>query len=188
MKNHFKLMVIYLLISTPCFSITKEVIINELFSGSNPKTCYNRSLMNATMGENINYDDIFIQRQDILSKAYKRTTTHPIPKISHHIWITNANNPKEINAKNIDHIKKTFKFMSKDNGWSNIFWTNNKNLIPATIAELSEFNIEIKEINSSNLKNFSNIEKLYNKSFDYNLAMPTDIASYAILAEYGGIY
>lgn len=114
MKNHFKLMVIYLLISSPCFSITKEVIINESFNGSNPNTCYNRSLMNATMGENINYDDIFIQRQDILSKAHKRTTTHPIPKISHHIWITNANNPKEINAKNIDHIKKTFKFISQD--------------------------------------------------------------------------
>jgi mannosyltransferase OCH1-like enzyme len=159
-----------------------------VFGNEDGRICYNRSLKNAAFGENISFEKILKQRRDLLSTASARTTERPIPKISHHTWITKADSPKEINPKDLEYIKRTLRFASKDDGWTNIFWTNNQKLIPNTIKELSEFGVIVKELNHSNIKNFSKIEQIYTKAFDYNLSMPNDIVSYSILEEYGGVY
>jgi mannosyltransferase OCH1-like enzyme len=189
-KTNIFIFLLICLCSINSYALNAEIIENESYDEKSGgyNICYNRSLMTASVGEWIEYQEFFRHRLDILKNQSSRTSIHPIPKISHHIWLTSAENPKNVDQQCIEYIKNTLKLVSKDAGWRNIFWTNNRNLIKETIENLDEFGIEVKEINEANLKSFNDIKAIYEKSFEYNLAMPSDIASYVILHEYGGVY
>jgi hypothetical protein len=167
-------------------AVENNLVVTE--SDNSGKICYNRSLNNAAVGENIKFNDIINHRKKLLTDHVNKKTYAEIPKISHHIWLTSIESPKEISSQDLMYIKKTLSLINEKSGWKNIFWTNNKNLVPNTIKELSEYNIIIKEINYENIQNFASIEKIYLESFNYNFAMPSDIISYMILQEFGGVY
>ena len=81
-----------------------------------------------------------------------------IPLISHHIWLTNPGNPKEISDIDFMELENSINVMDKKNiTWSHILWTNNAGLIPKTAIKLSKMNIQIKEVNE--IKNSTKLSK-----------------------------
>lgn len=106
----------------------------------------------------------------------------------HRIWLTNLDNPYEINEKNLENIINTYNIY--DNSyypWKIILWLNT-NKLTKTIKYLRDKcpNIDIRIISENDLK-FA--KKIYDSFMKDNLyASASDILRLNVLYIYGGIY
>lgn len=106
----------------------------------------------------------------------------------HRIWLTNLDNPCEIDEKNLENIINTYNIY--DNSyypWKIILWLNT-NKVTKTIKYLKDEcpNIDIRIISENELK-FA--KKIYDSFMKDNLyASASDILRLNVLYIYGGIY
>ncbi len=109
-----------------------------------------------------------------------------IPKTIHHIWLTSSTAPKEIDRADIDAIIHNQKIHAGDE-WTHIVWTNDKNLIPKTVAQLETNKIQVREI--SEIENQLRLKKLIKILIEKKLwGMASDVLRYELLNYMGGIY
>lgn len=111
-----------------------------------------------------------------------------IPTVVNHIWLTHPNSPRELSDSDIENTLKTKEtFVQDSNYWQHIVWTNNKNLIPASVTILEKNNIEVREIKdyTTQLELYDEINKLIVKK-EWGIA--SDALRYDIIREFGGVY
>jgi hypothetical protein len=85
-----------------------------------------------------------------LDNYYKNLDAKPspslkIPKIIHHIWLTNAEQRREISPEDIKTIILARNIHSGKE-WSHIVWTNDKKLIPNSVKVLEANDIKVREL------------------------------------------
>ena len=141
-----------------------------------------------------------IQQEDTLYPFYANNKLNPnefplyekskelkIPAISHHVWLTSVKNPKEINEKDLIHVKNSIKILDEGHlKWRHILWTNDEKLIPKTSESLKEIGVEVKNI--AKLKDEllkSDIAKMIKKK---SFSEASDLVRYMVLQEFGGVY
>ncbi len=111
-----------------------------------------------------------------------------IPLVTHHIYITSNKSPKYIDkipANIALHSISTLNNLS--NQWIHYIWTNNINIIPATLINITQIKL-IDELSSSILwKEFTATLKQAEEDFSL-FVKASDILRYITLNQYGGIY
>lgn len=135
---------------------------------------------------------IRLKNLDKLDKALPETVTYKIPAILHIVWVTNKNNPTEIQEKYLEMIANNLKIlaMNKNLSWKFNLWVNDISLIPHTTSALSEIGFTIKQLEEE--FKLMNEEQLYQKLCELTnekyYALVSNIIRYVALEEYGGIY
>jgi hypothetical protein len=137
--------------------------------------------------------EVFLNPAIILEQKYKNLNAHAaeiakIPYILHHIWLTSADNPKEIREQDLKIVQNSKKIFSQSSvEWEHIVWTNNKTLIPRSIEKLEASGIKILSIYDykNNLQLFESIESL-TKSKKWGMA--SDTLRYSLIEHFGGVY
>ena len=122
-----------------------------------------------------------------LAPAYQKELKLKIPAISHHIWLTSADKPKEINPIDLNHILNTLKILDAGElKWQHILWTNLPNLIPETVKKLQATGMEIKNVKELKNELLQDDIDLMIKQKSFSEA--SDLIRYMALQEYGGVY
>lgn len=117
-----------------------------------------------------------------------KTEELKIPHTLFHIWLTSENHPREIKDKDIEitiHNKNFFN--QQEEKWEHVVWTNNKDLIPASVQKLEARGIKVKSIidHKEDLKLIETIATLVAKSY-WGLA--SDLLRLSIAEAFGGAY
>jgi hypothetical protein len=137
-----------------------------------------------------------------MEKYYSHTKTYDyskvnifpeflVPPISHYLWLTSKNDPREIKENDLQNIFNNLQ-MIKDSSsfpqdWQHILWVNDKNLIPKTVERVSNSDLEIKEL--SEIKSFMYSYNLSMKTFEQkHLGLSVDIIRMDLLNIFGGFY
>lgn len=140
-----------------------------------------------------NLEGIGIEQITNTKLRYKHLNAKPadnfkIPPISHFIWFTKIDAPKEVRVQDLQNLFKILDILnSQETTWQHFLWTNCKVCIPETIQELQSCSIQVNEINQLKEKLVSyNIltDLIENKKF----GMAADFFRLDILKEMGGIY
>ncbi len=109
-----------------------------------------------------------------------------IPLTTHHIWLTNPENPKELSDHMLAWAKKSAAVLSGNANWKNIFWVNEKKLIPNTVKELEKVGCLFKEIYELGPLQ---LEREYSSAMSASkFGLASDILRYEILDKLGGLY
>ncbi len=109
-----------------------------------------------------------------------------IPLTTHHIWLTNAEKPKELTEHMQAWAKKSAAVLSGNTNWQNIFWVNDKKLIPNTVKELEKVGYIFREV--SELGQLT-LNAEYSSALSGNkFGLASDILRYEILDKLGGLY
>jgi mannosyltransferase OCH1-like enzyme len=116
----------------------------------------------------------------------KASTTLKVPKIIHHIWLTNAEQKREISKENLDRIVLA-KTLNNGEGWRHIVWTNDKRLIFNSVNFLEKNGIEV--INLEKIEDSLKLWELEKVFIQKGLwGMASDVLRYDILNYMGGVY
>lgn len=110
-----------------------------------------------------------------------------IPRIFHHIWVTNERVKREIPDTDIQYMLNSYKIISEgDRSWEHIVWTNNKSLIPVSIAKLEANGVKVREL--SELKNELKMAKKIDDLIEKDLfGMAFDAARLDVIRCCGGV-
>ena len=157
--------------------------------------CNNRSLAVALWGENGEAQPqkaITTKRRDMLQAVWSKPSPEPayqVPKITHHIWYTSAEDPNEISDTDTSFIQASLMMTPLETGWKHYFWVNDPTLIPKTLEKLKPFDIEVKVINRDNIPGLDIFwQNAVEESQAIAKSMPADMLTYLILDHYGGVY
>jgi mannosyltransferase OCH1-like enzyme len=131
--------------------------------------------------------------QLILEKKYKNLDVEKdldakMPSIMHHIWLTHPYDPNEIRPQDIENVIRTKEVFAQGEGiWKHIVWTNDLQLIPASVGKLAESGIEVKSIyhNKDNIPSFELIEELIEQKL---WGKASDTLRYSLVEYFGGVY
>lgn len=149
----------------------------------NIKRLYNPKTINIIL-------DLFENIDLYLYKNYMNLGVRPgvrakIPRIIHHIWLTNAVQRREISEKDLPGIINAKKI--NDHGWRHIVWTNDKTLIPKSVQVLAANDIEVREL--SEIADHLKLRELEDKFIEKGLwGMASDTLRYDIVNYMGGVY
>jgi len=118
----------------------------------------------------------------------KSSSISKIPRILHHIWLTNEEQKKEILGKDIKNIFKTHEiFLQSGKDWEHIVWVNDRDLVPNSTKVLEASGIKVKEI-ASVKKHFRLGAKIDELIEQGRWGMASDSLRYELINYYGGIY
>lgn len=137
--------------------------------------------------------NVFPDPAKILEAKYKnlnaKAEAYPkIPRILHHVWLTNEKTRREIPEKDIQHVLDTDAIFSQSGQkWEHIVWTNDKSLIPASVEKLEARGIKVKELTEirDKLKLGKKIDELIGLGF---WGMASDTLRIELVRCLGGIY
>jgi len=115
-----------------------------------------------------------------------KTDEVKIPKILHSVWFTDPKNPQEILSLEI-LVNNILELKNINESWSFKFWTNDKNLIPESVAVLEDLGVEIQEIDKFQ-DVFPLIDLIRLKLTQLDFAHASDLARYQIISNFGGVY
>lgn len=130
----------------------------------------------------------FILEQKYKHLEAKADPTPRIPRIIHHIWLTNSIQKREIPEEDIQNVLETEKFFSQSGQkWEHIVWTNDKNLIPASVKKLELNGIQVRE--TSELEAHLKLNKQVGQLIKQSLwGMASDTLRYDLVYYLGGVY
>jgi hypothetical protein len=131
-----------------------------------------------------NPEALITQNPNILNEQPK------IPLITHHIWLTNPDNPKNMDEDYIKWMENSIKLNPVKEGWQHYLWIQDKKLLPDLVKRVAgNKSIIIKELSEdilSKMVNRSEFEDaLYNR---HKFGMASDILRVELLNIYGGAY
>ena len=183
-----------------------QQIIDLLFTNNNIKVNPNLFSANREIIKQIDksFDDLFAQDPaSILNAKYKNlqvtsSLNLKIPRIIHHVWVTNRKTRREIPDEDIQHVLDTKNtFSQKDSSlgtythpqeaWEHIVWTNDKSLIPRSVDKLQKEGIKVKDLSEID-KNFK-LKQEVNDLIEHNKwGMASDFLRLEIINTKGGVY
>lgn len=112
-----------------------------------------------------------------------------IPTLSHQIWLTNPNNPKEIRDNDLANLEHKIQLLNKNNNasWEHYLWTNCRSCIPTSTKRLESLNVTVNDIANFNgqLKTVGTINSLVQNKL---IGLAADILRYEIVSKFGGFY
>lgn len=111
-----------------------------------------------------------------------------IPLISHHIWLTRQDSPKEIREQDLKVLIKVLTILDGNNSdWLHILWTNCKACIPQSLGKLKHQNLIVAEIHDikDSLISYNIVLNLIEKK---QFGIAADFLRFNILNEWGGFY
>jgi ankyrin repeat protein len=164
----------------------EEIIHNVLFSGYECSSTREKleliGKINKALTEKDNWD--IIKENHATFRALDTDTEAKIPLVTHHIWLTNISNPKELT----EHMKswaKNSKAKLNDK-WEHYFWVNSKDALPETVKGLSDGGFIFKEV--SELGELY-LQTEYQKAVEERkFGLASDMLRYEILNKHGGLY
>ena len=112
-----------------------------------------------------------------------------IPRIVHHVWLTNTQQQKDISPEDLANLLHTQKlFSQKNNSWQHIVWTNDRQAMKKSTKILKAHGIQLRGINE--LKHeYSTLYGILIQSIDKGQWGPAgDITRTCVMHKYGGIY
>ena len=141
----------------------------------------------------------FIKSQDDYTKYFNLETKYKnldaqatselkIPRIIHHIWLTNDKQRREIPEEDIQHVLNTEEIFAKSGyKWEHVVWTNDKRLIPASVQTLEASGIKVRELSEieEHLRLTKKIRELIEQE---EWGMASDTLRYSIVYYMGGVY
>lgn len=146
----------------------------------------------------------FVKAQDLFQDLYDKNnpealiTQNPnilneepkIPLITHHIWLTNPDNPKNMDEDYIKWMENSIKLNPVKDGWQHFLWIQSKDLLPDLVNRVARNkSIIIKELSEDILSKMVNRtefeDALYNR---HKFGMASDILRVELLNIYGGAY
>ena len=147
--------------------------------------------------EKINADTMCRNADKIFRKNHPRFTCSPdvlkpledprIPLVSHTIWLTNAEKPRELTDQYLDWYKASVQRNLKENGWRHCFWIQDESLLPETLKALGS-DVEVKLISRDLPDDFSLKKHFYRELGKKKYGKASDILRCVILDYYGGVY
>jgi hypothetical protein len=113
-----------------------------------------------------------------------------IPLITHHIWLTNPDNPKNMEEDYIKWMENSVKLNPVKDGWQHYLWVQDKKLLPDLVERLSKNNsIVIRELTEDILSKMVNRTEFENALYVKNkVGMASDILRVELLNIFGGFY
>ena len=139
---------------------------------------------------NISLQNYYDAKFKYLHLLFKKSTNKKkaMELISHDIWLTNPENPRQITAENIALLKNKLLIMDEENSnWHHILWVNCELEINKTKNMLKNSNIEFRNINKpASLSTISGDLSNLIKAELYGIAK--DILQWFILEKYGGFF
>ncbi len=120
-------------------------------------------------------------------------TPFRIPPISHHIWFTRENSPKEISNDDLENLRNIMATINADarEPWQHILWVNDPSLIPSSVQQLIGSGMEIRDLRdySTQLETLPlALILLYDTSLNGMIGAAVDLIRYDILTTFGGWY
>lgn len=172
-----------------------EVLFNNNYKKADPDI-YCQYIKQQLMYRDIKgYDSVFsLVPVMVLDIKYKHLNTTKIesspkiPRILHHLWVTNEKIKKEIPEEDIQNVLNADKIISQGGKkWEHIVWTNDKLLIPISVGKLEANGIKVKELSELNkeFKLNDKIEMLIEKGL---WGMASDTIRLEIIRCYGGVF
>ena len=124
-------------------------------------------------------------------KSIPNGVEQKIPLITHHIYFSDPNNPKELTNIYKDKLEKSItRLNDAQDGFVHYFWTNAPDIVPDKIRNLSGVHIlDISEFQEDEL--YKNVKELLNSDKSVgivNYVKASDIARLIVIKKYGGIY
>lgn len=117
-------------------------------------------------------------------KDYQQSTPK-IPLITHHIYFTSTENPREIDDLSLNKtVISTRRLNEVDSNWKHYIWTNNPNIIPDSLRTLG--NVEVRL--ADEFKNHKLYEQLETITQSGWFAQASDLYRYMVLDKFGGVY
>ena len=184
-----------------CSSEIMELLFNNNYKKINPDVfCHYLWVVGRSYYDLNELSQLLDNPYLVLDKKYKNLNAKPaatpkIPRIIHHIWLTNTRQKKDISESAIENICKTrdlfFRskgsFLPKAKQWEHIVWVNDKALIPETVKKLEEKNIQVREISEieDHLKLGKKVRDLIK---DGSWGMASDTLRYDLVNYLGGVY
>ena len=113
-----------------------------------------------------------------------------IPLITHHIWLTNPDNPRNMEEDYIRWMENSIKFNPVKDGWQHYLWIQDKKLLPDLVKRLTKNNsIIIKELTEDVLSQIDNRIEFENALYiKRKFGMASDILRVELLNIFGGFY
>jgi ankyrin repeat protein len=156
--------------------------------------CFDGLSREVFASEGINYDEqnkILIENSaHHLSKINEYAGRNKIPHITHQIYFTSKDNPKEIDDLSLGKMILSAKRLNEvDANWKHYIWTNNLSIIPESFTNIT--NVEIKNIDEvQDSEQHNLLQRMFKESeIDKTLfAKISDLFRYIALNKFGGIY
>ena len=130
-----------------------------------------------------------LTNQIIRNLAIRETEGNKIPYILHHIWFTHPSSPREILQEEIDIVVSNNRLIDNNSQgkWAHVVWSNDKSLIPNSLAKLKHEGIETRSIEDykHELRLFDQIIELISRK---SWGLASDLARYSIIEKFGGVY
>lgn len=124
-----------------------------------------------------------------LVKSMSLCSIPKIPHITHHIWFTSPQSPREIKERDLMFfIENSMLLNAESNDWKHILWCNSKKLIPKSIAILEDYNIQILELDDLYNGDFPLKSILLNVIDNREFGKASDIFRYIVTQQLGGVY
>ena len=177
---------------------SSESEVLEILERAGPKEvlaigCFNDNTIENFAQEGINYT---LETKKITSDSANKIKhldqylgdAQKIPAISHHIYFTSEDNPKEIDAVSIQKTIDTIKRLSQeDSSWKHYIWTNNAKFIPVKLTELSNVEVHLISEMQDSLTYPELTQVLSGAKDKAGFVTASDIARIMVL-EKGGVY
>ena len=151
--------------------------------------------------EGVNLAFIDQQRQSLYTKNNIATllknspglldsATHKIPLITHKIWVTSEDDPKDPSIQYIQWLENSIEHNPVSSGWVHYFWIESREKLPKLAKMLESYhqNIKLMELNKLDTSIFltGDLYKLAIKEHKFGKA--TDIIRLELLRLFGGNY
>ena len=123
-----------------CLQADEKTKLNE----PQKHTCYKVSvghMVGSVLAEGLDYQTFLKNRATLARRLATRSTRLTIPKITHHIWLTDPNTPREVSEDDMRSTLKTLQALPSSAGWRHILWVNKQGLIPKTIDALMKLDL-----------------------------------------------
>lgn len=147
--------------------------------------------------EKISVDALCRRADETFKKNHPRFSCSPnvleaqekprIPLVSHTIWLTDPENPKELTTQYLNWYQASVQCNLKENGWRHFFWIQDKGLLPETMKNLDS-DVEVKLISRDLPDDFHLKNHFYRELGKKKYGKASDVLRCVILNYYGGVY
>ena len=116
----------------------------------------------------------------------KKITHLKIPAITHTIWFTSPDNPKEYPDEYLYWLEKSIEANPQSHGFKHLFWVLDKTKLPKTVKALKKMNVKVQEIKK--MGDFKLKKSLKKEIVGRKFGRASDIFRTVVLDKMGGIY
>jgi hypothetical protein len=138
-------------------------------------------------------EGVSLEQMADTQKRYKGLSARPtedlkIPTLSHHIWLTDPRQPREMRPQDRVSLAKILMTLKKEGGeWHHFLWTNAKGFLPETLKWANKLGIQMNDINDEayHLQATPIVRALAEEK---KFGVAADFLRFDILSQMGGFY